>query len=53
MFVSFNSNMMVDTSGAGTANSSGVPEFTSGFSGVHVARSLADQILWFLCLTPL
>jgi hypothetical protein len=28
------------TSGAGTAYLSGVPEFTSGFSGVRVTRSL-------------
>jgi hypothetical protein len=28
------------TSGAGTAYTSGAPEFTSGFSGVHVSRSL-------------
>jgi hypothetical protein len=32
------------TSGAGTANPSEAPEFTSGFSGVHVDRSVI-----FLC----
>jgi hypothetical protein len=29
-----------NTSGAGTAHSSGAPEFTSVFSGVRVTRSL-------------
>ena len=28
------------TSGAGTAYPSGAPEFTPGFSGIHVTRSL-------------
>jgi hypothetical protein len=32
--------MMGATSGAGTAFPSGTPEFRSGFSGVHVTRSL-------------
>ena len=31
MFMLFNSNMTGITSGAGTVNSTGVPEFTSGF----------------------
>ena len=33
-------HMMGATSGAGTAFPSGTPEFRSGFSGVHVTRSL-------------
>ena len=37
---SFNSNMTGVTSGAGTANPSGPPEFTPVFSGIHVTQSL-------------
>ena len=33
------------TSGAGTANPSGAPEFTTGFCGIHVTRSLALCVL--------
>ena len=39
-FVSFNSSTTCVTCGAGTANNSGAHEFTTGFSGVRVARSL-------------
>ena len=41
--------------GTGTANSSGAPAFTFGFSGIRVARSLILYILglvddcWSLC----
>ena len=40
MFVSFNSNMVGVTCGAGTADYSRAPEFTPVYSGVRVARSL-------------
>jgi hypothetical protein len=46
MFVSFNSNTTGVTSGAGTANPSGAPEFISGFRGVHVARSLVFYVMF-------
>jgi hypothetical protein len=37
----FSTKKMTDaTSGAGTAHSSGAPEFIPFFSGVHVAQSL-------------
>ena len=37
------------TSGAGTANPSGAPEFTPGFSGVRVARSLVLYVCFVDC----
>ena len=40
MFVSFYSNKTGVINGAGTANPSGVPEFTTGFSEVRAGRSL-------------
>jgi hypothetical protein len=40
------SNTTSSTSGTGTANSSGAPEFTFGFSGVLVARSLILYIMF-------
>ena len=46
MFVSFNSNTTGVTSGAGTANPSGAPEFISGFREVHVARSLVFYVMF-------
>ena len=38
------------TCGVGTAYLSGVPEFTSGFSGVRVAQSLVFCVLFCLSL---
>ena len=38
------------TSGAGTADPSGTPEFTPGFSGVRVTRSLVLHVLDFIVL---
>jgi len=40
MFVLLNSNMTDATSGAGTAYTSGAIEFTTGYSGVRVTRTL-------------
>jgi hypothetical protein len=39
--------------GAGTAHSSGTPEFTPGFSGVRVVRSLVFCVVFFIdhCLS--
>jgi len=34
--------------GAGTAHSSGTPEFTPGFSGVRVVRSLVFCVVFFI-----
>ena len=46
-FMSFNSNTTGMTGGAGgTANLSGVPEFTTGFSEIHVASSLVFCIMF-------
>ena len=46
MFVSFNNNTTVVTSGAETANPSGAPEFTPGFSGVRLARCLGFCVVF-------
>ena len=40
------SNTTDATSGAGTVHSSGAPNFTPGFSGVHVAHSLVFCVLF-------
>jgi hypothetical protein len=40
MFVSFNCNTKGVTMGTGTANSSGIPEFTPDFNGVRVDQPL-------------
>jgi len=40
MFVSFNGNTTGVTSGTGTSNPSGAPQFTSCFCGVRVDQSL-------------
>jgi len=51
MFVSFNSNMMGVTCGAGTANHFGAPGFTPGFSGIRVTQSLVFYVIFVVrCL---
>ena len=47
----YSTKKMTDaTSGAGTAHSSGAPEFIPFFSGVHVAQSL---VFWVVFCRPL
>ena len=47
MFKSLTVNLIIcdATSGAGTAYPSGENEFTQGFNGVHIARSLVSCFL--------
>ena len=45
IFMSFNSNTTGVTSEAGTANTSGGPEYTPSFSGVYVAQSISLCVL--------
>ena len=46
MFVSFNSKRMTVACGTGTANPSGAPEFTLGFSRICVARSFIFCVMF-------
>ena len=45
IFMSFNSNTTGVTSEAGTANTSGGPEYTPSFSGVYVAQFVSICVL--------
>jgi len=47
------SNMTGATCVAGTADPSGAPEFTLGFSGVRVARSLVFCVVFYKLLIVL
>ena len=47
MFVSFNSNMMYATNGAGAAYTSGGPEFTPFFCEVCVAQSVFLRAVFY------
>jgi hypothetical protein len=46
IFMSFDSNTTGVTCGAGTANHSGTPEFTPGFSESRVAQSLVFCVVF-------
>ena len=47
-FVSFNSNTTSVTNGAGTANATGSPEFTTGFCEIYVAQSSVLYVYFYV-----